>query len=84
MSVTPNVGEHVSDEETIFSISEGHLDSGLRGIPVGTCRTSYVDTIDGVHYVGQLANKGPHLFCNSKRNIMSRQHSPGSCESVGR
>ena len=52
MSVTPNVGEHVSDEETIFSISEGHLDSGLRGIPVGTCRTSYVDTIDGVHYVG--------------------------------
>ena len=52
MSVTPNVGEHVSDEETIFSISDGHLDSGLRGIPVGTCRTSYVDTIEGVHYVG--------------------------------
>ncbi len=25
----------MGDEETIFSISEGHLDSGLRGIPVG-------------------------------------------------
>ena len=28
------------------------MDSGLRGIPVGTCLTSYVDTIEGVHYVG--------------------------------
>ena len=42
----------MSDDETIFSISEGHLDTGLRGIPVGTCRTSYVDPIEGVHYVG--------------------------------
>ena len=43
VSVTPDVGAHVSDEETIFSITEGHLDSGLRGIPVGTCQTSYVE-----------------------------------------
>ena len=42
----------MADEETIFSISEGNLDSGLRGIPVGTCKTSYVDPIEGVHYVG--------------------------------
>ena len=42
----------MSDEETLFSISEGHLDSGLRGMPVGTCKTSYVDPIEGVHYVG--------------------------------
>ena len=42
----------MSDDETIFSISESHLDTGLRGIPVGTCRTSYVDPIEGVHYVG--------------------------------
>ncbi len=42
----------MSDEETLFSISEGHLDTGLRGIPVGTCKTSYVDPIEGVHYVG--------------------------------
>ena len=52
MSVTLYAGEHMSEEETIFSISEGHLDSGLRGIPVGTCQTSYVDPIEGVHYVG--------------------------------
>ena len=36
VSVTPDVGGHVTDEETIFSITEGHLDSGLRGIPIGT------------------------------------------------
>ena len=42
----------MADDETIFSISEGHLDTGLRGIPVGTCSTSYVDPIEGVHYVG--------------------------------
>ena len=51
-SVTQYAGNRMADEETIFSISEGHLDSGLRGIPVGTCKTSYVDPIEGVHYVG--------------------------------
>ena len=24
----------------------------MRGIPVGTCKTSFVDPIEGVHYVG--------------------------------
>ena len=42
----------MSEEDSLFTISENHLDSGLRGIPVGTCLTSYVDTIEGVHYVG--------------------------------
>ena len=40
------------DEPPIFEIRENHLDSGLRGIPVGTCQTSFVDPIKGVHYVG--------------------------------
>ena len=42
----------MSEEETIFTITEANLDSGLRGVPVGTCRTSFVDPIEGVHYVG--------------------------------
>ena len=42
----------MGDEETIFTITEANLDSGLRGVPVGTCRTSFVDPIEGVHYVG--------------------------------
>ena len=42
----------MGDEEPIFTITEANLDSGLRGVPVGTCRTSFVDPIEGVHYVG--------------------------------
>lgn len=39
-------------KDTLYTITEADLDSGLRGVPVGTCRTSYVDPIEGVHYVG--------------------------------
>jgi len=39
-------------EDFLFKVKESHLDTGLRGIPVGTCRTSSVDPFEGVHYVG--------------------------------
>ena len=42
----------MASDETLFTITRGHLDTGLRGIPVGTCRTSAVDPITGVSYVG--------------------------------
>ena len=42
----------MSDEKVFFEVNESHLDTGMRGIPVGTCRTSFVDPIDGVHYAG--------------------------------
>ncbi len=42
----------MGDGDTLYTITETDLDSGLRGVPVGTCRTSYVDPIEGVHYVG--------------------------------
>ena len=42
----------MGDGDTLFTITKDNLDSGLRGIPVGTCRTSFVDPIEGVHYVG--------------------------------
>ena len=42
----------MSEDEVLFNIRESNLDSGLRGIPVGTCETSYVDPLEGVHYVG--------------------------------
>jgi len=48
--IVPGIG--MSGEDFLFTITEEHLDSGLRGIPVGTCRTSFVDPIEGVHYVG--------------------------------
>ena len=39
-------------KKVLFEITEEHLDTGLRGFPVGTCRTSSVDPMEGVHYVG--------------------------------
>ena len=42
----------MTEDDSLFTISENHLDTGLRGIPVGTCLTSHVDPIEGVHYVG--------------------------------
>jgi citrate synthase len=38
--------------EVLFSITREHLNTGLRGFPVGTCRTSAVDPLQGVSYVG--------------------------------
>ena len=49
----PNsLGVCMEGEETLLNVLESNLDTGLRGIPVGTCQTSYVDPIEGVHYVG--------------------------------
>lgn len=38
--------------DVLFEITSAHLNKGLRGVPVGTCRTSKVDPIQGVSYVG--------------------------------
>jgi citrate synthase len=38
--------------EVLFSITRAHIDTGLRGFPVGSCMTSTVDPIAGVAYVG--------------------------------
>ena len=46
------LGDNMGDDDELFTITEANLDSGLRGVPVGTCRTSFVDPIEGVHYVG--------------------------------
>lgn len=42
----------MSENKVLFEIKEEHLDTGLRGFPVGTVKTSSVDPIAGVHYVG--------------------------------
>ncbi len=38
--------------EVLFQITRKHLNTGLRGFPVGTVRTSRVDPQEGVSYVG--------------------------------
>ncbi|MBQ70228.1 MAG: citrate synthase [Euryarchaeota archaeon] len=53
----------MSNGDGLFNVTENHLNTGLRGIPVGTCRTSFVTPMDGVHYCGypisELANFSP-------------------------
>ena len=39
-------------DDVIFQVTQKHLNTGLRGYPVGTCRTSSVDPNKGLHYVG--------------------------------
>jgi citrate synthase len=38
------------EEKELFKITESHLDTGLRGFPIGYCITSYVDPDKGVFY----------------------------------
>lgn len=41
------------DTEVLFEITRDRLDTGLRGFPVGTVRTSRVDPMAGVSYIGR-------------------------------
>ena len=46
-------GETMSKEVNhLLDLTESHLDIGMRGVPVGTCRTSFVTPGEGVHYCG--------------------------------
>ena len=56
-------GEQLTDEKVLLEVTDKHLNTGLRGVPVGTCRTSFVTPDEGVHYCGypisELANFDP-------------------------
>ncbi|MDE0869733.1 MAG: citrate/2-methylcitrate synthase, partial [Candidatus Poseidoniaceae archaeon] len=42
----------MAKNEVLLEVTEKHLNTGLRGVPVGTCRTSFVTPSEGVHYCG--------------------------------
>ncbi len=42
----------MGEDTVLFNITEKHLNTGLRGFPVGHVRTSRVDPQEGVSYVG--------------------------------
>lgn len=42
----------MSQDDNLLNLTSAHLNIGLRGIPVGTCRTSFVTPGEGVHYCG--------------------------------
>ena len=42
----------MSDKDVLLEVTSDHLNTGMRGVPVGTCRTSFVTPSEGVHYCG--------------------------------
>ena len=53
MTELGQIGETVGEEaKHLLDLTESHLDIGMRGVPVGTCRTSFVTPGEGVHYCG--------------------------------
>lgn len=45
-------GIKLADDDVLLEMTDEHLNIGLRGVPVGTCRTSFVTPTEGVHYCG--------------------------------
>ena len=45
-------GGFMSVDKSLLDLTTAHLNTGLRGVPVGTCRTSFVTPEEGVHYCG--------------------------------
>lgn len=39
--------------DVLFEITKDHLETGMRGFPVGYCTTSSVDPVKGLFYIGQ-------------------------------
>jgi citrate synthase len=68
-------------KEVLFEVTEDNLNTGLRGIPVGTCATSFVDIKKGVHYcgypVGDLADMDPEdiIYLLYEKHLPNRQQS---------
>lgn len=62
-SVEVHGGPQMSDKDILLEVTEDHLNTGMRGVPVGTCRTSFVTPTEGVHYCGypitELASFAP-------------------------
>lgn len=52
-----------STAKVLMELTSEHMETGLRGVPIGYCTTSHVDPELGLHYVGQpiaqLAQRDP-------------------------
>ena len=72
----------MSEEEELFTITTKHLNSGKRGIPVGTCQTSYVDPLEGVHYVGYPVGDLANMEEEDVIFLLLHKHLPSPEESI--
>ena len=71
----------MTDRKTLFEVTREHLDTGMRGIPVGTCKTSSVDPETGVHYVGIPVGELVHLEPEEVLFLLLEKRLPNNEES---
>ncbi|MHC5033279.1 MAG: citrate (Si)-synthase [Planctomycetota bacterium] len=71
-----------SDDPVLFEIRESHLNTGLRGVPVGTCRTSAVSKDDGVSYCGYPVAELAGLPSESVIHLLFHKRLPDAKEAA--
>ena len=69
--------------EALFEITRAHLNTGLRGVPVGTCRTSSVDPQKGLHYVGLPVSDIWHIGPEAAVYLLFHKHLPSDEQLAG-
>ncbi|MHC4959025.1 MAG: citrate (Si)-synthase [Planctomycetota bacterium] len=69
-----------SDDPVLFEIHKSHLNTGLRGYPVGTCLTSSVNAEQGVAYGGYPIAELAHLPSAAVIHLLFRKRLPDDAE----
>ncbi len=67
-------------KEVLFTITRDHLDTGLRGFPVGTCPISDVDPIKGLSYGGIPIAELAHLDPEEVIHLLLRKDLPDAAK----
>ncbi len=66
--------------DVLFEVTDKHLDTGLRGFPVGTVGTSFVDPYEGLHYVGHPISTIWHIDPEAGVYLLFHKHLPNETE----
>jgi citrate synthase len=73
-----SAGDHTDKPapEVLFTITRDHLDTGMRGFPVGTCPISHVDALEGLSYGGYPIAELAHLEPEEVIHLLLRKELP--------
>jgi citrate synthase len=69
-------------KDVLFTITRDHLDTGLRGFPVGTCPISDVDPVKGLSYGGYPIASLADLEPEEVIHLLLRKQLPASTEQL--
>lgn len=74
-------GNFMDDKKSLFELTSSHLNTGMRGIPVGTCRTSFVTPTEGVHYCGYPISELASMLPEDVIYLLFNKELPNSVQS---